>query len=218
MFGQTSKTGQIMTGLLATRPTNCNPSDTFTTTDTYTQYVCGPANVWTALGAFANSAQTYGALIDITQPPYNAFATNLNSGYHPTATCTMSAKTVTLSGYLSGGNLWTANGQGIALPNCSSPSISTPSAPTVVNIASRWSDKFGTGHYVSTTNGSTSRNIKIAAVDIHDGVTAASIGTVITNGPATLGEVFGQHHISYPLGDNEHIHDIHTGPRRQSVY
>jgi hypothetical protein len=59
-LSQTSATGRIETGTLATMPAQCAPGDYFATTDTFALYACGPVNTWVATGVKVQGTITPG--------------------------------------------------------------------------------------------------------------------------------------------------------------
>ena len=78
------------------------------------------------------------------------------------------------------------NGDGVVVRGAGpTPTMSTPSGPTVT--PSNASTTTGTGVFVANASGATTYQYQVAAVDVLRGVTIASSGTSISNGPATLG-------------------------------
>lgn len=91
LAAQTTKTGRIMTGTLATRPAACSPGDQFNTTDGNGAYLCNPTtNTWQAF-AGTNQALLPNVIVPFSATP--SFNTTLNQMFSITLTGNVTSST-----------------------------------------------------------------------------------------------------------------------------
>lgn len=140
---QTSKTGRVDVGLLASRPAACSAGDLYVASDVPQQYVCGPANTWTAAGAgaqlgtdniFTNANRFKGPIpqIDFTafMPPGGCSA--VNNFIQTTGTISMGSPNLSV-----GATIFQNNGCGIMVTGAGpASSLSVPNGSPASVISS----------------------------------------------------------------------------------